>query len=72
MSNSSECPCCGSDKWHFSSGGQGGEPIEPDEGWCGKCGFHYIEHVRFPIHEQIRQHKTRLVREENDHETDRV
>jgi len=51
------CPNCNGDKWEFVSGWQDGEPIEPDEGWCEECGFHYQEHCKHPISEQIAKHR---------------
>ena len=51
--NRNECPNCGVEGYHYVSGWQNGEPIEPDEGWCDKCGFHYVEHCKDPLSKQI-------------------
>lgn len=46
----SSCPCCGEmDNWHFQSGVINGEPIEPGEWACERCGFEYREHVKHPM-----------------------
>ena len=48
----SSCPCCGEmDGWHFQSGVINGEPIEPGEFTCERCGFVYTEHVKRPMSE---------------------
>jgi len=55
--NDTECPNCDSENWHYVNGWrggwQGGEPIEPDEGWCDDCDFQYHEHCKHPLREQL-------------------
>ena len=51
--NSNECPVCGAEDYHYESGWQNGEPIEPDEAWCDKCGYHWQEHCKHPESERI-------------------
>ena len=46
------CPCCGEmDNWHFQSGVINGELIEPAEWTCERCGFEYMEHVKYQMRE---------------------
>lgn len=54
------CPQCSSVKsWYFEEGDYASDPEArfnketPDMGFCGKCGFHYSEHVLHPLEEQI-------------------
>lgn len=51
--NANECPYCGSEKWHYSSGVYDGEPLEPETGYCEECGFEYSQHVNDPLISQI-------------------
>ena len=55
--NSNECPNCGEEGYHHVSGWQNGEPLEPDEAWCDKCGFRWIEHCEHPLSEQLAKFK---------------
>ena len=52
-----ECPNCDSENYHYVSGCQNGEPIEPDEGWCDDCGFQYKQHINDPISAQVARFK---------------
>ncbi len=57
---SAYCPQCGSIKsWHFCEGDYNQpedrfDKANPDMGHCWKCGFHYSEHVKHPLDEQIK------------------
>ena len=55
--NSNECPVCGAEDYHYESGWQNREPIEPDEAWCDKCGYRWQEHCKHPESEQIAKFK---------------
>ena len=64
--NSNECPNCGAEGYTYVSGWQNGEPIEPDEGWCDKCGFRYKEHCKHPLSEQLARFNKDKDHERND------
>jgi hypothetical protein len=53
-----ECPNCGVEGYRYVSGWQNNEPIEPDEGWCDVCGYHYVEHCEDPEREQIKRFRS--------------
>ncbi len=55
--SSDECPVCGAENYHYESGWQNGEPIEPDEAWCDVCGYHWQQHCKHPESEQIANFK---------------
>ena len=57
--SSNECPVCGAENYHYESGWQNGEPIEPDEAWCDVCGYHWQQHCKHPESEQIAKFKIR-------------
>lgn len=58
------CPSCGKRSYRFFEGeydieerGQG-RKISPDEGYCGKCGFRYSEHIEHGSEdEQAKQYR---------------
>lgn len=62
--NANECPCCDAEGYEYVSGWQNNEPIEPDEGWCNECGFHYVEHIKNPLSEQVENHKAAIAKAE--------
>ena len=68
--NSNECPVCGAEDYHYESGWQDGEPIEPDEACCDKCGYHWSEHCKHPESIQVANFKIKKYEElqaENEH-----
>ena len=54
------CPNCGGDNYHYVSGWQNGEPIEPGEDNCDDCGFHYVEHCKNPMRNQVARFRSRI------------
>jgi len=56
-----ECPYCGKYTYDFHYGRFEPEHrfggSEPDEGYCRFCGFHYTEHIKDPLEEQVKRYK---------------
>ena len=57
------CPCCYTEETYDRVSGyceSDGQQIEPDEGYCSHCGFHWSQHVQHPEREQVLKHRETL------------
>lgn len=57
------CPVCQRQNYKHTEGSYetDGQKIDPDEGYCPDCGFHYSEYIGNPMSKQAEKYRDLII-----------